>query len=85
MHSDPFFDYRKRSRERMLRKMAAMRAAKERKRLERGQVESEPKMERWFRFEFGVRDKTNGEVGRHDPVSIRHAAKALGLIMKHCQ
>jgi hypothetical protein len=83
MHRDPHFNYRKRRREAVLRKMAAMRAAKERRRMEREPVEDEPKMERWHRFEFGVRDKTTGETAWHDLVSVRHAAKALGLILKH--
>lgn len=82
---DPFLSYHKRRRERVLRKMSAMRAAKERKRLERGPIESEPKMQRWHRYEFCVRDKMSGETGWHDLVSVRHAAKALGLILKHCQ
>lgn len=66
----------------MLRKMAAMRAAKEHKRLERGHIESEPKMQRWHRFEFGVRDKISGETHFTDLKSVRHAAKALGFILK---
>ena len=68
----------------MRKKMANMRAAKERKRIELGPVEDEPRMQRWYRFEFGVRDKTTGEVGWHDLVSIRHAAKALGLVRAYC-
>ena len=39
-------------------------------------------MERWCRFEFGVRDKLNGEMHFRDLVSVRQAAKALGLILK---
>ena len=42
----------------MLRKMARMRAAKERKRLA-NPVEREPKMVRWFPLELGVRDKVS--------------------------
>lgn len=59
-----------------------MRAAKERKRLANA-VEREPMMVKWHRFEFGVRDKITGEVGWHDLVSVRHASKALGLILKY--
>ena len=44
--------------------------------------EPEPRMERWCRFEFGVRDKLNGEMHFRDLVSVRQAAKALGLILK---
>lgn len=61
--------------------MALMRAAKERKRLENPR-DREPKLQRWYRFEFGVRDKFTGETAWHDLVSVRHAAKALGLILK---
>ena len=70
----------------MLRKMANWRAAKARIRQERidaGLLKREPKMERNFRFEFGVRDKVNGETAWHDLKSVRHAAKALGLVLKY--
>ena len=43
----------------------------------------EPKFVRAYRFEFGVRDKATGEMSRHDLKSVRHAAKALGLILKY--
>lgn len=61
-----------------------MRAAKERKRQERIAIgwTLEPKLERWHRFEFGVRDKLTGETHFTDLKSVRHAAKALGLILK---
>ena len=65
-----------------------MRAAKARKRqaaIDAGLLEREPKMVRWNRFEFGVRDKLNGETHFVDLKSVRHAAKALGLILKFCQ
>ena len=62
--------------------MCAMRAAKERKRLA-NPVEHEPAVERFYRFEFGVRDKLAREPEAwHDLVSVRHAATALGLILK---
>jgi hypothetical protein len=71
----------------MLRKMANWRAAKARKRqqmIDDGLLEQEPKLIRWFPFEFGVRDKRTGETAWHDLVSVRHAAKALGLVKKYC-
>ena len=70
----------------MLRKMENFRAAKARKRQERIAAgwEPEPRMTPFHRFEFGVRDKITGEVGWHDLVSVRHAGKALGLILRHC-
>ena len=72
-------------RERMLNKMANWRAAKVRKRqalIDAGLLVREPKLERWHRFEFGVRDKLTGETQFVDLKSVRHAAKALGLILK---
>lgn len=84
MHRDAFFTYRKRKREAMLRKLENMRAAKERKRLERGPIEEEPKFERYYPLEFGVRVKSTGETHFTDLKSVRHAAKALGLILKYC-
>lgn len=81
-----FFNYRKERRERVLRKMSAMRAAKERRRQEKiaaGSIEREPKIVHWHRFEYGVRDKANGEVQWRDLVSGRQAAKALSLILKY--
>lgn len=74
-------------RQRQLEKLSRWRAAKARKRqalIESGLLEQEPKMERWHRFEFGVRDKLNGETHFVDLKSVRHAAKALGLILKYC-
>ena len=43
----------------------------------------EPKFVRAYRFEFGVRDKASGETAWHDLKSVRHAAKALGLVLKY--
>jgi hypothetical protein len=86
VHPGRFFSNRKDRREHVLRKMAAMRAAKARKRQERidaGLLEREPKMERWHRFQYGVRDKLNGEEHWRDLVSARQAAKAFGLILQH--
>ena len=78
------FTYWKTRRDRMFRKMAAMRAAKERKRLARGPRDEEPQMQRFYPLEFGVRDTRTGEVAWHPLRSVRHAARALGLILKHC-
>ena len=83
-----FSKYRKRRQDKYLRqcaRLAQMRAAKARKRqaaIDAGLLEREPKLERWHRFEFGVRDKTTGETHFVDLKSVRHAAKALGLILK---
>lgn len=68
--------------------MSAMRAAKARRRAEKmaaGLSEREPKLIRWYPFEYGVRDNRTGETCFRDLVSVRQAAKALGLILKHLQ
>lgn len=45
-------------------------------------TEPEPKMERWHRFQYGIRDKVDGQEHWHDLVSVRQATRALGLIKK---
>jgi len=45
--------------------------------------EPEPKMERWFQLELGVRDKITGEVAWTDFKSVRDAAKRLSIIQKY--
>lgn len=82
MHSVLFFKNRKSRRERMLRKMENMRAAKERKRLEYP-VELEPKLVRWYPLEFGVRDKRNGETVWMDLKSTRDVAKRIAVLLKY--
>ena len=44
--------------------------------------EPEPKMKRWHRFEYAVRDKVTGDVAWRDLVSARQAYKAIGLVLK---
>lgn len=85
LHRDVFLNRRKARREKLLRKMATMRAAKERKRMERIAAgwTPEPKMERFCRFEFGARNKVTGETAWADLKSVRHATIALGLILKY--
>ena len=79
----PFFNYRKARRDRVLRKMAAMRAAKERKRLARPAPVPDPERQRWHRLEFGVRDKLTGQTAWHDLKSVRHATIAVRLLLRH--
>lgn len=69
-------------REKQLRRLSQMRAAKEHKRLERGPAEPEPKLVRWCPFEFAVRDKRTGEVAWHDLVSVRHAEIAFRHLLQ---
>lgn len=73
--------------EKRLRQLAQMRSAKERKRLARlaDGWTPEPKMKRYYPFEFGVRVKATGESHFTDLRSSRHAAKALCLILKYFQ
>lgn len=74
-------------RKRQLEKLSRMRAAKARIREERiaaGFLEREPTFELYYPLEFGVRVKATGETHFHDLVSVRYAAKALGLILKYC-
>ena len=79
----PFLSYRKSRRDRVLRKMAAMRAAKERKRLARPAPVPEPERQRWHRLEFGVRDKLTGQTAWHDLKSVRHATIAVRVLLRH--
>jgi hypothetical protein len=53
--------------------------------IDAGLLEREPVMVRFYPLEFGVRRKGDGETHWHDLKSVRHAAKALGLILKYCQ
>ena len=83
-HSKTVFSARKNRREKILRKLANMRAAKERKRLA-NPVEREPKLVRWYPLEFGVRNKRTGETAWIDLRSARDAAKRIRVILKHYQ
>ena len=46
--------------------------------------EPEPRMKRYYPLEYGVRVKATGETHFRDLVSVRQAARALGLIVKFC-
>lgn len=83
MRSAFFFANHKARRERILRKMAAMRAAKARKRLAQGPQEDEPRMQRFHRLELGVRDKLTGEVAWIDFRSVRDALRRLSVIRRY--
>lgn len=65
--------------------MAAMRAAKERKRQERiaaGLLEEEPKMVRWYPLQFGVKDKRSGVECWLDLKSVRDAARRVSVLLR---
>lgn len=64
------------------RKMAAMRAAKERKRLACPAPQREPKLEQWHPLELGLRDKSTGEVAWCDLVSLRDATRRLAVVLR---
>lgn len=84
MRSQFFYRNRKKRRDRVLRKMANMRAKKDAKRLAdiAAGWTPEPKMERWYPLEFGVRDKVTGEFCWVDFKSVRDAARRLGAVRK---
>ncbi len=81
-HSKTLLSARKQRREKILRKLANMRAAKDRKRLA-NPVEREPKLVRWYPLQFGVRNKRTGETAWADLRSARDAAKRIGIILKY--
>ena len=70
--------------QRELDKLARWRAAKKRKREEAIAAgwRPEPKMERAYRFELGVRDSVTGEVAFVPLKSVRDAARRLSLVLK---
>lgn len=87
MNRDVFLSYRKRRRARVLRKMATMRAAKERKRIARGPRDDEPKMRmvRHPNLSWAVRDELSGEVIWMDIVSARDVYRRVSVLLKHYQ
>ena len=83
MRRDAFFNYRKQKREAVLRKMSAMRAAKERKRLARDPREEEPAMRRCTGLSFGVRDDISGVGCWRELKSIREVMRVVSVVLKH--
>lgn len=73
------------SRDRVLRKMEAMRAAKERLRRERAAAgwTQEPKMRRWYPLELGLRDKATGEIAWVDFRGLRDALRRLAVVRRY--
>ena len=79
-------NYRQDKRKRQLEKLARWRQRKAEIRQERiaaGLIEREPKLERHYRFEIGIRNKATGETCFVDLKSARQAHKIAGLILKH--
>ena len=87
MSASIFFGARKRRRERILRKMASMRAAKERKRIERGSVEHEPNMRvvRYPHLSWAMRDDLSGDVVWMEFKSVRDMARRVGVVARFYQ
>lgn len=79
--SSLFFRNRNARRERMLRKMSAMRAAKARNRLA-NPVEHEPRMQRYYPLELGLRDRRSGEVAWVPFRSIRDSIRRLSVVQR---
>ena len=70
----------------MLRKMQNMRNAKERIRMERGAaglLEPDPKWERYYPLELGLRDKRTGDVAWVEFRSVRDAMRRLSVVQNH--
>jgi hypothetical protein len=82
-----FFSVRKQRREKILRKMAAMRAAKERRRMEREPREEEPRglMVRHPYLSWAVRDDLSGEVVWMEMKSARDTFRRVTVLLKHYQ
>jgi hypothetical protein len=74
-------------RDKRLRQLAQMRAAKARRRLERiaDGWDPEPRMKRWFPLELGLRNKFTGETAWVDFKSLRDALRRLGIVKRHYQ
>jgi hypothetical protein len=75
--------YRKSRRDAQLQRLAAMRAAKERRRLERGPVEQEPRMEKWNRYTITVTDRLTGERGSFELRSLRNVQRRLSVVLRY--
>lgn len=91
LHQKRFFRRRNRRQDkwkRELEKLARWRKLKAEKRqrlVDAGIITREPKMQRWYRFEIGVRDNLTGETHFVVLKSVRDASKRIGLVLKYCQ
>ena len=81
MNSGRYFINRKARRDRMLRKMANMRAAKERKRLD-NPPEHEPRMVRTTCLSWAVRDDLTGHVEWLPLKSARDTFRRVTVLLK---
>ena len=79
-------NYRQDKRVRQLEKLKRWRQRKAEIRQERiaaGLLEREPKLERWYKFEIGIKNKLTGETCFVDLKSARQAHKIAGLVLKY--
>lgn len=83
MNSHLFLRNLKERRERVLVKLARMRAAKERKRLERGPIELEPKLIRSTGLSFAVRNDRTGEVVWRPLKSARDTFRRITILLRY--
>jgi hypothetical protein len=67
----------------MAKKMAAMRAAKERKRIARGRRDEPPKMIRSTGLSFAIRDDLSGDVVWMPLVSARDVFRRVTVVLKY--
>jgi hypothetical protein len=79
------FFVRQLARQKLLRKMANMRAAKERKRMECGPIEPEPKMIAvpHPNLSWAMRDDLSGEVVWMEFISVRDCARRAGMVARY--
>lgn len=79
-----FFTARNRRRERVLRRMANMRAAKDRKRMARGPIADQPPLRvvRYPNLSWAMRDDLSGDVVWLEFKSVRDMARRAGMVAK---
>jgi len=82
MNSHLFFTNRKRRRDRILRKMANMRAAKERKRCA-NPPEAEPRLKRTTCLSWAVRDDLSGLIVWLPLKSARDVFRRVSILLQH--
>jgi len=88
IHTQSVSKYRRRRQDKYLRRSRQLEKMRETKKRKREQAITdgwtpEPKMEKYYPLEFGVRDKATGETAWTDLKSVRQASRALGLILKY--
>jgi hypothetical protein len=85
LHSPKRRNRRADKRQRLLQRMAAMRAAKERRRMASAPPEREPRFVRATGLSLGVRDDCSMVVAWTPLVSVRDASRRLSVILREYQ